>query len=218
MTSTAAHTTPGPVTADDVAEAVRLSLAALRDVPDDRWDAPAGDLAWTCWQTAEHLADDLFSYALQIGPRTPSLTDCVPVTWHRQTPGGPASVVFVDRDKGGAALCEALEACGALLTAMVRVTPTDVRSHHVFGASDPEGFGAMGVVETLVHTHDLSAGLGLAPFEPPAELCARAVHRLFPGAPAGVAPWPVLLWSTGRMALPDRPRQEKWRWYGEPRG
>lgn len=208
---------PGPVTADDVDQAVRLAVSALRDVPESGWDNPAGDLEWTCWQTAEHLADDLFAYALQLGPRAPSLTTHVPVAWRRQTPGGPASAVFVDRAEGGAGLLQVIDACGALLTSMVRTTPPSVRSHHVFGASDAAGFGAMGVVETLVHAHDITSGLGL-PFEPPAGLCARSVHRLFPDAPGDAEPWPALLWATGRTALPGRARQEGWRWHGEPRG
>ncbi|NUP36694.1 MAG: hypothetical protein HOY76_06635 [Streptomyces sp.] len=217
MTSAAAHP-PGPVTADDVTEAVRLSIAVLEGAPEDGWDRAAGDVAWTCWQTAEHLADDLFAYALQIGPRTPPLTTHVPVAWHRETPDGPASTIFVDRAEGAAGLLQVLDGCGALLAAMVRVTPAHVRAHHVFGAADPEGFAAMGVVETLVHTHDIAAGLGLPAFEPPAGLCARALHRLFPDAPADAEPWPALLWSAGRTALPGRERQAKWRWYGEPRG
>lgn len=214
----AAARTPGPVTADDVTRAVRLALDALRDVPDDRWDLPAGDLSWSCWETAEHLADDLFAYALQLGPRSPSVTEAVPVAFRRERPDAPANTVFVGRDKGGAGLLQVLEACGALLTAMVRTTPPQVRSHHGFGASDPEGFGAMGVVETLVHTRDLAAGLGLPPLDPPSDLCARTLHRLFPDAPADAAPWPALLWCTGRAELPGRPRLTRWRWYGEPRG
>lgn len=217
MTSAAAHT-PGPVTADDVTEAVRLSIAALRDAPGDRWDAPAGDLAWTCWQTAEHLADDLFAYALQLGPERPPLTGLVPVVYRSEFPGGPMSTIFVERSAGADGLLQVLDGCGALLAAMVRVTPREVRSHHGFGAADPEGFAAMGVVETLVHVHDIAAGLGLPPFTPPSALCARTLHRLFPHAPADADPWQALLWSTGRIALPDHPRQEKWRWYGEPRG
>ncbi|UWE09863.1 DinB family protein [Actinacidiphila bryophytorum] len=206
---------PGPVTADDVDLAVQLAVAALRDVPDSGWDQPAGTLEWTCWQTAEHLADDLFAYALQLGPRTPPLTTHVPVAWRRETPGGPASTVFVDRAEGGAGLLQVLDACGALLTSMVRTTSPAVRSHHVYGVSDPAGFGAMGVVETLVHTHDIVSGLGL-PFEPPAGLCAKTLHRLFPDAPGDAEPWPALLWSTGRTALPGRARQSSWRWHGEP--
>jgi hypothetical protein len=207
---------PGPVTADDLDLAVRLSVALLGQVPARAWDGAAGTLEWTCWETVEHLADDLFAYAAQLGPRRPSLTTHVPFAWQRRSPGGPANTIFVERTEGPDGLTQALEACGALLVAMVRTTAPEVRSHHVFGASDREGFAAMGVVETLVHTHDLAAGLGLD-WDPPSEVCARALHRLFPDAPAGVEPWPALLWSTGRLELPGRPRLTEWRWHGEPR-
>ncbi|WP_237405129.1 DinB family protein [Actinacidiphila reveromycinica] len=210
---------PGPVgavTADDVALAVRLAVRALDEVPADGWERPAGDLTWSCWETVEHLADDLFAYALQLGPGTPPLTTHVPVSWRKERPDGPTGMVFVARAEGPAGLLQALEACGALLVAMVRTTAPEVRAHHVFGASDPEGFGAMGVVETLVHTHDVAAAFGL-PWRPPAGLCARTLHRLFPDAPADAEPWPALLWSTGRAALPGRDRLEKWRWQGAPR-
>jgi hypothetical protein len=43
------------------------------------------------------------------------------------------------------------------------------RAYHTFGLSDPEGFAAMGIVEALVHTHDLAERLGLA-WNPPADL------------------------------------------------
>ncbi|MFC4036223.1 hypothetical protein ACFO3J_32970 [Streptomyces polygonati] len=208
--------TPGPVTADDVDLAVRLCLDALRQIPAESWDDRAGSLDWSRWETAEHLADDLFAYAGQLGPRKPSLTSHVPFGWQRRSPGGPANTISADRAEGTGGLIRVLEACGALLVAMVRVTAPGVRSHHVFGASDPEGFGAMGVVETLVHTHDLTAGLDIS-WEPPADLCARVLHRLFPDAPADAEPWPALLWSTGRLDLPGRPRPTTWRWYGEPR-
>lgn len=109
----------------------------------------------------------------------------------------------------------ALEAGGGILAAVVRATPPTARGFHVFGASDPEGFAAMGVVETLVHAHDLALGLGIA-FEPPADLCARTLHRLFPDVPGDTEPWATLLWATGRGELEDRGRRGKWRWYGAP--
>ena len=74
----------------------------------------------------------------------------------------------------------------------------------------------MGVVETLVHTHDVAAGLGLE-WTPPADLCDRVLTRLFPDAPAGGDRWQTLLWATGRGELPARPRQATWRWDGTPR-
>jgi hypothetical protein len=206
---------PDPVTADDVAEAVRLAVKVLREAPSDGWDGKAGSLEWTCWETAEHLSDDLFTYAVQLAPSSPPQDGAVPFRFESRRPGGPANGVHADRAAGPAGLLQVLEACGAVLAAMVRVTPPSVRAYHVFGISDPEGFAAMGVVETLVHTGDLANGLGLA-WEPPAALCARVLRRLFPDAPADTDPWRTLLWATGRAELPGRPRLTSWRWYGEP--
>lgn len=62
---------------------------------------------------------------------------------------------------------------------------------------DAASSAAMGLVETLVHTHDLARGLGLD-WDPPAEICARVLNRLFPDAPRGTEPWATLLWVTGR--------------------
>ncbi|MCW2870597.1 maleylpyruvate isomerase N-terminal domain-containing protein, partial [Actinacidiphila oryziradicis] len=164
----------GPVTAADVQHAVRLAVTTLRgaDAPD--WSAKAGSLEWPCWETVEHLADDLFSYAVQLGPEKPPLDTHVPFAWSRKKPDGPASAIFADRDAGPAGLLQVLEASGALLTAIVRTTPPTVRSHHVFGAADPEGFAAMGIVETLVHTHDIAMGLGIG-WTPPVDLCDRVL-------------------------------------------
>ncbi|MGN9789900.1 maleylpyruvate isomerase N-terminal domain-containing protein [Streptomyces sp. OZ13] len=204
-----------PVTADDLDNAVQLAVAALREVPATAWDGNAGTLEWTCWETVEHLADDLFAYAVQLGPRTPPLDREVPFAYESRRPGGPANSVHADRAAGPDGLLQVLEAGGALLVAMARTTSPQVRSHHVFGASDPEGFAAMGIVETLVHTHDIADGLGLT-WEPPAGICSRVLARLFPDAPADAAPWSALLWCTGRTDLPGRPRPATWRWHGAP--
>ncbi|MFS8201963.1 hypothetical protein ACLVWQ_25105 [Streptomyces sp. CWNU-52B] len=202
-----------PVTADDVDLAVRLAVGVLRDAPAAGWDGKAGSLEWDCWETLEHLADDLFYYAVQLGPQSPPLDTHVPIALSQRRPGGPWNFLYADREAGPAGLLQVLEACGALLVAMVRTTPPQVRAHHDSGVSDPEGFAAMGVVETLVHTHDLAAGLGLA-WSPPAALCSRVLTRLFPEAPGGTDPWPTLLWSTGRAELPGHPRLTTWRWDG----
>jgi hypothetical protein len=214
MTRTPAE--PLPVTADDLEHAVRLAVTTLREAPPAAWDGRAGSLEWDCWETVEHLSDDLFAYAAQLGPQTPPMDGEVPFVWRSRRPGGPANVVHADRAAGPAGLLQVLEASGALLVAMVRTTPSRVRAHHVFGASDPEGFAAMGIVETLVHTHDLAEGLGLG-WEPPAGLCSRVLTRLFPDAPSTTDPWPTLLWATGRAELPGHPRLTTWRWHGTPR-
>src|SRR5713101_5285824 len=47
----------------------------------------------------------------------------------------------------------------------------------------------------LLHTHDISEGLGLG-FSPPAELADLVRRRLFPWATGQGEPWPALLWAT----------------------
>ncbi|MFG2403181.1 VOC family protein [Streptomyces brevispora] len=204
-----------PVTADDVTSAVRLAVAALKEAPADRWHTPAGTLTWDCWETVEHLSDDLFAYAVQLGPQSPPLDSDVPFHWAPRREGGPFNAIFADPAAGAAGLLQTLEASGALLAAMVRTTSPDVRSYHSYGISDAEGFAAMGIVETLVHTHDLAEGLGLD-WTPSAELCDRVLARLFPDAPDDEDRWAVLLWSTGRAELPGRARVTSWKWHGAP--
>ncbi|GHB13611.1 MULTISPECIES: VOC family protein [Streptomyces] len=204
-----------PVTADDVALAVRLAVDTLGESEARDWRVPAGSLEWNCWETVEHLGDDLFAYAVQLGLRKPPTGTEVPYRWAAEREGGPANSVFADPAAGSTGLLQTLEASGSLLTAMVRTALPDVRSHHVFGLSDPEGFAAMGVVETLVHTHDVAEGLSLS-WTPPADLCDRALARLFPDAPDDADRWTVLLWSTGRADLPGRDRVTSWRWHGAP--
>lgn len=208
-------TSAGAVSADDLELAVQLAISVLRTAPPDAWDAKAGSLEWTCWETVEHLSDDLFAYAAQLGPKTPPMDGDVPFVWESRRPAGPANVIHADRAAGPDGLLRVLDACGGLLAAMVRTVSPDVRAHHVFGAADAEGFAAMGIVETLVHTHDLAEGLDL-PWDPPADVCSRVLRRLFPDAPHDTAPWPTLLWATGRADLPGRPRPASWRWYGSP--
>ncbi|AIJ22069.1 hypothetical protein [Amycolatopsis methanolica] len=195
-------------------DAVQLALGTLRTALDADWDVPAGDLDWSCWETAEHLSDDVFGYAVRLGPRTPPRHGEVPYLWQRLRPGGPSNAVRADRYARPAGPLRVVEVSAALLTAMVRTTPAHVRAWHVWGDSDPAGFAAMGIVQTLVHTHDLAAGLGLA-WEPPGELCEPVVRRLFPHV-APDEPWPTLLWATGRGELPGRARLGDWRWYAAP--
>lgn len=206
---------PSPVTADDLDLAVQLAVKALREAPPAAWDGKAGSLEWDCWETVEHLSDDLFAYAVQLGPREPPLEGDVPFVWESRRPGGPANAIHADRAAGPAGLLQVLEASGALLVAMVRTTPSQVRAYHPSGVSDPEGFAAMGIVETLVHTHDLAQGLGLA-WSPPADVCARVLARLFPEAPTSTEPWPTLMWATGRAGLPRHPGRTVWRWDARP--
>ena len=79
-----------------------------------------------------------------------------------------------------------------------------------WGISDAAGFAAMGVAETLVHTHDITQGLGVG-WRPPESLSQLVVDRLLPMAPQGRTS-DVLLWATGRADLEGRPRVSEWVW------
>ncbi|WP_197353199.1 maleylpyruvate isomerase N-terminal domain-containing protein [Streptomyces bathyalis] len=203
------------VTAEDVHEAVRLAVAALSAGAEADWSVKAGSLEWDCWDTVEHLSDDLFTYATQLTPDNPPLTDGIPFYFAPRQPGGPSNTIFADRDAGTAGLLRVLEASGALLVAMVRTVPPDLRAWHPYGVADAGGFAAMGVVETLVHVYDVAEGLGIG-WEPPQDLCCRVLTRLFPDVQVDADPWQALLWATGRTALPGHPRRTSWRWSGSP--
>jgi hypothetical protein len=203
-----------PVTADDVTLSVRLAVGAL-GAAHDGWDGQAGDVTWTCWETAEHIADDLFAYAVEIARTPQEEPGYAPFTLTARREGGPGVSVFADPASGPAGLLQVLDACGALLAAAVRAAPPGARGYHVRGRSDAEGFAAMGVVEVLVHTADIAAGLDV-PWAPPADLCARVLARLFPEVEVTGDPWRTLLWATGRAELPGRPLRTEWRWTSTP--
>ncbi|WP_308283175.1 VOC family protein [Pseudonocardia nigra] len=202
----------GRVTADDVLDVVAAAVRAMSAGRDRDWSVLAGDLEWDCWETVEHAADDLFAYATQLA--APGERD-LPFALSARHPGGPANAFRVDRAAGPDGLLEALTACGGLLAAVVRTAPPDARAHHPFGPADPEAAAAMGVLEVLVHTHDVARGLDV-PWQPPEEVCARVLARLMPEVEVDGAAWPTLLWATGRAELPGRPRRERWRWHNAP--
>jgi hypothetical protein len=203
-----------PVTAGDVGQAVALALAALRPAATADWSVPAGTLGWDCWETVEHMSDDLFAYAAQLGPRQPALASPVPFRCEPRRPGGPAVAIAADSEAGPVGLLQVFAATGALLTAMVAASAPDPSADlQPFGVADPDGFAAaVGVAEVLLHSHDVCAGLGIG-WEPPADLCGRVLRRLFPEAPTDVGPWPALLWATGRRELPGHASVTSWRWH-----
>ncbi|MFJ9691664.1 maleylpyruvate isomerase N-terminal domain-containing protein [Kitasatospora sp. NPDC101183] len=181
-------------------DAVRTALDASLEVltphaGDHDWDRPAGPLEWSCHETAAHIAHDLLAYAGQVAarPRDRYLRFDLTV----EPEADPAQVLTVVR------------AAGQLLATVLDAAPPELRAYH-HGPCDPPGFAAMGVAETLLHTHDITRGLDLA-WQPPADLCAFVLDRLFPDAPGGEAA-EVLLWCTGRGELEGRPRRTSWNW------
>lgn len=169
---------------------------ATQPAIDRDWSVPAGDLEWSCRHTVGHIADDLFSYASQVIAQ--------PVTGYL-----PIEAVL---DPAGSIeeILRAVSMCGEVLRLAVEAAPPEARGWHPYGTSDAEGFAAMGIVEVLVHTYDITRGLGIT-WTPPASLCAPVIDRLFPNAPEG-DPAQVLLYCCGRESLPGLERQRAWAW------
>jgi hypothetical protein len=178
----------------DVEAAVGEMSRVLMPHAEADWSVRAGSLAWTCWETAVHVAHDLVAYAGQVaGGATASYLPFDLVV----APSLPREVL------------EVVAACGRLLSAVVEHAGPDTVAWH-WGMSDAAGFAAMAVAETLVHTHDITRGLG-ADWRPPESLSQLVVDRLLPNAPHGRAS-DVLLWATGRADLDGRPRVGEWVW------
>lgn len=186
--------------AEDVEDAVAVLVRALEPVPDDGWSAPAGPLEWSCRDTAVRVADDLFGYAAQVA-LAPS--DDYP----------PFEIVVPD-GVGTAGLLQVVATGGAMLAAAVLTAPPGVRGWHPFGDADAAGFAAMGVVEVLVHTHDITRTTAPGWTLPPGP-CRDVLARLWPDA--GDDPAGALLHHTGRASWRGVPAPVRWRWHGAPR-
>ncbi|WP_328362403.1 GNAT family N-acetyltransferase [Streptomyces sp. NBC_00445] len=186
---------------DQVQEAVASCVALLRTATDRDWEGvKAGGLSWSCRDTAFHVAEDLIAYAGQLAGRARD----------RYVPFEIVPEEGIDND----GVLDVIETTGALFAATLRSTPREVRAFHPypFRSANREGFAAMGIAEVLLHTHDIAEGLGLS-YEPPAELCESVLTTLFPDVRPGPAPWPTLLWATGRGDLPGRAPVTQWRWH-----
>lgn len=181
------------VNGTDVRDAAAEMVRTLRPHAAADWSVPARGLEWDCRATAAHVAHDLLAYAGQLA----ALPD-----------DGYLPMDLTVRPQAAVAqVLQVVTAAAGLLGAALDQAAPGARAWH-WGPCDPSGFAALGVVETLVHTTDITGGLGI-PWQPPAELSALALYRLFPDAPPG-EPGAVLLWCTGRTALGALPRRASW--------
>lgn len=177
----------------DVDQAVAEMVRVLTPHESADWRRRAGSLDWSCGETLAHVAHDLLAYAGHLAARLDSAYL-------------PFDLVVRD-DATPRELLRIATGAGWLLSTALAACEPSVRAWH-WGPTDPSGFAALGVNETLVHTHDIAQGLGIR-WRPPESLYAAVLARLFPAAPAG-DPVHVLLWSTGRADLPGRPRLTSW--------
>ncbi|WP_330300080.1 GNAT family N-acetyltransferase [Streptomyces sp. NBC_00503] len=186
----------------DVDTAVSLCTKALQEVAHLDWTVPAAGLEWNCYDTAVHVAEDFTAYAAQLTVRA--------------SEGYVPLEVRADEGTTPDGLIQMITASGGFLSAVTAVARPDDRAWHPYGNADATGFAAMGVVEVLLHTHDILGGLGVHDWEPGPELPARVLDRLFPHIPRGTDAWRTLLWATGRGELPGLARKTVWRWYADP--
>jgi hypothetical protein len=170
-----------PIGSPDLDQAVAETVRVLTPHESADWQRRAGTLNWSCWKTAAHVAHDLLAYAGQLAAQPDSAYL-------------PFDLVVRD-DASPRDLLRIVAGAGRLLSTALATSDPSVRAWH-WGPTDPSGFAALGVNETLVHTHDITEGLGIR-WRPPESLCSAVLARLFPDAPAG-DPVHVLLWSTGR--------------------
>jgi uncharacterized protein (TIGR03083 family) len=179
-----------------VVGATSAVIDVLEPLDARRWDAPAGDLEWTCQQTAAHIASGLVRYAAQLAGHTDDAYLRLAVT--------------VADDEPPTELLRIIHGGGRMLAAVVDGTPADARAWH-WGPTDASGFAAMGIGELLVHTYDITRGLGHER-HPPRPLAQAVVERLVDGAPAVDDPSALLLWSTGRIDIGGVDRRDEWVW------
>jgi hypothetical protein len=179
---------------EHVEAAVDEMVGALSPYVGAEWQVRAGSLEWSCWATAAHVAQVLAKYAAQVAG------------------GGTASYLPFDlvvRPSPPGDVLEVVVACGRLLRGAVEHAGPDAVAWH-WGLSDAAGFAAMGAAEALVHTHDITQGLGIS-WRPPEDLSQAVLDRLVPDAPDDRAS-DVLLWVTGRADLDGHPHVGEWLW------
>jgi hypothetical protein len=150
-------------TGEDFAQLSTLVLDAWESGLDRDWSAPAGTLEWSCFKTADHTVDCVFSYALFLASQR---QDAYPNFGELHALAGATP-----RD-----LLDGLRAVTTMLTAVIVTADPDARGviwyRREAETGTPQDFAARGGLEMILHAHDVCVGLGV-PFEPPPGLCAR---------------------------------------------
>jgi uncharacterized protein (TIGR03083 family) len=161
------------------AEAV---VAALRPSVSLDWSRKAGTLEWTVDATIAHMAAGMAKHLIYLTSRSPRFIAVATGRWPDAT-----------REE----MLDAIVGCAAAMANAARQSPPGAMGFHVSGMHDAEGFLAMDVVDLLVHTEDVTQGLGLN-FTPPDELCELALDFGHPDYAGRRPAWPTLLWVWGR--------------------
>ena len=175
---------------DDLEDVTAGALETLRSLQNADWSVPAGVLTWSCWQTADHVVDVLFSYALQVAAAAPS--DWLALQELHARP-----------DATPTALVDAVDAVARTLITVLRAAPSGARAWHSFGLLDLAGWAGLAANELAVHTYDVAAGLGRS-FSIPDELSGQILAATPMGRDERAQPrWTALLAIMGRPTPDD---------------
>ena len=189
------------VDADDVRACRDVCVAFLRSVIDRDWSSSIPEMDMDVGTVVAHITQANLWYAYDLAA------------------GGIDADAYEPLVKTNAepdALIAAFTTAANVLAAVIAAAADDARGFHPFGQADRSGFAAMACDEMIVHTHDVSRGLGVD-FAPPGDMAARVLGRLFPWATSvDDDAWNALQWANGRIAIADRPRLTKWRWHCAP--
>lgn len=171
---------------DDVLSAVAASQHVLGGALHRDWGALAGTLEWTCRRTLDHLVDGTVFYSGQVANEASKRLPPIRM--------GNADASVED-------LLTTLGTVAHILAATLSSAREEGRFFHPAGMADRSGYAAMSCVEVLVHTSDITSGLGIE-FAPPQGLCTRVMRRLFPWVEnVGPDAFATLLWTTGRISI-----------------
>jgi hypothetical protein len=138
---------------EDFSTLSRLVVAAWRSGVDRDWSVPAGTLEWSCWKTADHTVDCVFSYAFFLASR-------------RQDTYPPFGELHALPSATPTDLVDGLQASATMLSAVIATAEPDARA--VIGlwpyaqTGTPRDFAARGALEMILHAHDVCTGLEIA--------------------------------------------------------
>jgi hypothetical protein len=193
---------------DDVRLVATITSEVLAELPRDGWERTVPGLEWSAAETLFHMARVPFSYATHLAARATEPTPYRLGSFVSRPDNAPAAP---------STLLAAMTALCHVLADVVTATPPGTRAYHPEGMADRSGFAAMGCDEVLIHTDDILRAYDRS-LQPPGDLVARVLARLFPWAPTDVDPWTALRWANGREELP-RPYGRlgpDWHWHCAP--
>jgi hypothetical protein len=172
---------------NDLMALTEVVAGAWRLGADHDWSVPAGTLAWSCTQTADHAVDTLLAPAFNLASRLEDRG--VGMHWGIFTMGPDATP---ER------LVEGLETASRILCSVVIAAEPGARAF-IRSRPRPESapaadFVPRGGLELALHAHDVCAGLRV-PFEPPDGVVGRLREH--------VRPWPAWGASWGRLTSTD---------------